>query len=49
MFLDVPFTSKSHKPQTDQGLEETQTESSQEDESITFTSETTGSNVHNIL
>ena len=45
MFLDVPFTSKTHKPLTDQGLEETQTKSIQEDESTLFIIETTGSNI----
>ena len=49
MLLDVAFTSKTHKPLTDQGLEETQTKFSQEDESIPSIIETTGNNVNYIL
>ena len=49
MFLDVPFTSKTHKPLTDHGLEETQTKSIQEDESTLFIIETTGSKINYIL
>ena len=49
MFLNVAFTSKTHKPLTDQGLKETQTKSIQEDESTPSVIETTGSNVNYIL
>ena len=48
MFLDVPLTSKTHKPLTDQGLEVTQTKSSQEDESPSSIIETTGNAVNYI-
>ena len=49
MLLDVAFTSKTHKPLTDQGLEETQTKSSQEDKSTPSIIKTTGNNVNYIL
>ena len=45
ILLDVAFTSKTHKPLTDQGLKETQTKSSQEDKSTPSIIETTGNNV----
>ena len=46
MLLDLAFTSKTHKPLTDQG---TQTMSSQEDKSTPSIVETTGNNVNYIL
>ena len=49
ILLDVVFTTKTHKPLTDQGLEETQTKSSQEDKSTPSIIETTGNNVNYIL
>ena len=49
MLLDLGFISKTHKPITDQGLKETQTKSSQEDESTPSIIKTTGNNVNYVL
>ena len=46
MLLDVAVTAKTRKPLTYQGLKETQTKSSQEDDSIPSIIETTGNNVN---
>ena len=49
MLLVVAFTSKTHKPLTDQRLEESQANFSREDEPIPSIIETTGNNVIYIL
>ena len=49
ILLDVALISKTHKPLTDQGLEETQTKFIQEDKSTPSIIETTGNNVNYIL
>ena len=49
MLLDLGFISKTHKPLIDQGLEETQTKSTQEDKSTPSIIKTTGNNVNYII
>ena len=49
LLLDLAFIPKVHKPLSEQGFEEIQTNSTEEEESISSISENTGNNITDML